>query len=152
MSTTSPMHYNVYRRTKSKAPLTIALATEQTPSGLAPDEVLLRVHTVSLNYRDVGILTGKYPAEVEDGGIPCSDYAAEVVSTGSSVTGFAVGDRVTQVFDLNNLTWDEDLPLRALGGDVPGVLREYNVSRERYLVKLPHHLSWEEACSGSRRQ
>jgi hypothetical protein len=32
----------------------------------------------------------------------------------------------------------------ALGGNGPGVLREFAVFEDKFLVKLPQHLSWEE--------
>jgi NADPH:quinone reductase-like Zn-dependent oxidoreductase len=38
----------------------------------------------------------------------------------------------------------EDGPWRAVGGPVDGVLREYAVFDQKYLVHLPEHLSWEE--------
>ncbi|KAK1981518.1 alcohol dehydrogenase [Colletotrichum cereale] len=144
----------VFRRTDGDLPRTIEQATEAVPAPdeLGPRDVLIKIHAVSLNFRDVGMLHGRYPVEVEERGIPCSDCAAEVIAVGPSVQGFVIGDRVAPIFDLNNLTGDEDQPMRALGGDVPGVLREYAVFDERFLVQLPKYLTWEEAstltCAG----
>ncbi|KAK4973145.1 hypothetical protein LTR42_006439 [Elasticomyces elasticus] len=39
--------------------------------------------------------------------------------------------------------------MKALGGDVDGVLREYAVFNEEVLVQLPKYLSWEEVCRHS---
>lgn len=109
-------------------------------------DVLIRIHVVSLNYRDVAMLQeGKYPAPVKDGGISASDCAAEVVSIGSSVSKFALGDHVAPTIDLVVLTSEErDMRSVALGGIGPGTLREYAIFEEKVLVKLPAHLSWEE--------
>jgi NADPH:quinone reductase-like Zn-dependent oxidoreductase len=60
------------------------------------------------------------------------------------VKGFAIGDHVSVIFDLNNLTGHEDGPSSALGGDAAGVLREYAIYEDKHLVQLPKSLSWEE--------
>ncbi|KZL74892.1 alcohol dehydrogenase [Colletotrichum incanum] len=146
---TSPTTSLVFRRTDGDLPRTIEQSTEALP---APDElgyrdVLVKIHAVSLNFRDVAMLNGRYPVEVEQRGVPCSDCAAEVIAVGSAVKNLVVGDRVAPVFDLSNLIGDEDKPMQALGGDVPGVLREYAVFDEEVLVHLPKHLTWEEAAT-----
>jgi NADPH:quinone reductase-like Zn-dependent oxidoreductase len=121
------------------------MVEEKLPSSLQPSQVLIRIHAVSLNYRDVAMMNGKYPVQVMDRGIPASDCAAEVVTVGSEVKDFRAGDRVTVIFDLNNLTGTED-ETKVLGGDVDGVLRQYAVFDQSALVHLPKHLSWEEVC------
>ncbi|GKT51469.1 zinc-type alcohol dehydrogenase-like protein [Colletotrichum spaethianum] len=146
---THPTTSLVFRRTDGDLPRTIEQSTEALP---APDElgsrdVLIKIHAVSLNFRDVAMLNGRYPVEVQQYGIPCSDCAAEVIAVGPAVQDFVVGDRVAPIFDLNNLTGHEDKPMRALGGDHPGVLREYAVFDEEVLVHLPKHLTWEEAAT-----
>ncbi|KAL2130449.1 hypothetical protein VTI74DRAFT_6378 [Chaetomium olivicolor] len=93
------------------------------------------------------MLNGQYPVEVEDRGIPCSDAAAEVVAIGDAVKDFAIGDHVSVIFDLHNLSGYDDAPSRALGGDVDGVLREYAIYEDKHLVLFPKHLSWEEAAT-----
>ncbi|KAI1809564.1 NAD(P)-binding protein [Poronia punctata] len=142
-----PDTHKVYRRTSGPLPRTIEVSTEPVPKDLGPKDVLIKVHTVSLNFRDVGMLVGRYPIEVEERGIPCSDAAAEVVATGSAVTQVGVGDHVSVIFDLNNLVGGEDAPMFALGGDFAGVLREYAVYEEKHLVPLPKYLNWEEAAT-----
>jgi hypothetical protein len=88
---------------------------------------------------------GKYPVPVEAGGICASDAAGEVVALGSEVIKFKIGDRVAPTIDLEALTSDDrDIDSTVLGGNGPGVLTEYTVFEEQYLVKLPDHLSWEE--------
>jgi len=146
-----PKTYRAVRRsagTPSETnPLPLEITTEPTlpPSGLAANQVLIRIHAVSLNYRDVIIPRGTYPGGVLDRGIVASDCAGEVVLVGDAVTRVSVGDRVCPTFDLANL--DGTIVGEgndALGGDVDGVLREWAVYGEEVLVKLPAHLSWEE--------
>ncbi|PPJ56256.1 hypothetical protein CBER1_06355 [Cercospora berteroae] len=147
-----PTTYRAFRRTEGDLPHTVKLSEEKLPQTIEPHDVLIKFHAVSLNYRDVAMLNGKYPVEVEDRGIPASDCAAEVVAVGSDVTNFKKGDHVAPIFNLSSLTGHEDDGGKALGGDVPGVLREYAVFDESVLVHLPSHLSWEEAstlaCAG----
>ncbi|KAL3490676.1 alcohol dehydrogenase [Aspergillus germanicus] len=144
-----PQSYKAFRRTADGS--TVEMVEENLPSSLQPTQVLIRIHAVSLNYRDVAMMNGMYPAQVIDRGIPASDCAAEVVTVGSDVKDFRVGDHVTVIFDLNNLTGTED-EMKALGGDVDGVLRQYAVFDQSVLIHLPKHLSWEEAacitCAG----
>lgn len=119
-----------------------------TPSP-GPGEVLVRVHAVSLNYRDLLIVKGLYNPRIPLPLIPCSDAAGEVVETGAGVTRWKAGDRVSTVFHQH---WIEG-PLTAaklksaLGGDLPGVLAEYLVLSEQGLVASPEHLSDEEAAT-----
>ncbi|KAF5659970.1 hypothetical protein FCIRC_12285 [Fusarium circinatum] len=93
------------------------------------------------------MLNGRYPVEVEEQGIPCSDAAAEVVAFGSAVKDFSTGDHVSVIFDLNNMTGYDDKSSCALGGDTAGVLREYAIYEDKYLVQLPKYLPWEEAAT-----
>lgn len=146
---TTPEIYSAFRRTAGESPGIIEPSSEKLPGQLAPNEVLIKIHAVSLNFRDVAMVHGLYPVEVEKRGIPCSDCAAEVIAAGSAVKQFAIGDHVSPIFDLNNFTGDENTPSRALGGEAPGVLREYAVFEDKFLVQLPKHLSWEEVSYGS---
>lgn len=128
-------------------PLTIEKALEKGPAGLQPDDVLIRIHAVSLNFRDVGMLNGRYPVEVEERGIPASDCGSEVIAVGSGVQDFKIGDHVAPIFNLSNITGEENDSMKALGGDTAGVLREFAVFEQKHLVHLPQYVSWEEVCS-----
>ncbi|KAJ5301581.1 hypothetical protein PENANT_c002G10727 [Penicillium antarcticum] len=147
-----PQTYKAFRHSKGNTPTTLEMVTEELPSSLKPTEVLIRIHAVSLNYRDAAIMHGKYPAGVTEQGIPTSDCAAEVIKIGSEVDDFQIGDRVAPIFDLNNIDGTEEEKV-ILGGDVDGVLREYAVFDRNVLFHLPKHLSWEEAacitCAGT---
>lgn len=136
-----PDSYKAFRRTADGS--SVEMTEEKLPSSLQSNHVLIRIHAVSLNYRDVAMMHGKYPVQVIDRGIPASDCAAEVITVGSDVKDFSPGDRVAPLFDLNTVTGLED-NMQVLGGDVDGVLRQYAVFDQKVLVHLPKHLSWEE--------
>lgn len=62
------------------------------------------------------------------------------------MTQFKIGDRVSPILDLKNLTGHEQ-EREWLGGEVDGVLSTHIFFHEEKLVKLPEHLSWAEgAC------
>jgi NADPH:quinone reductase-like Zn-dependent oxidoreductase len=112
-------------------------------------QVVIKVHAVSLNYRDLLVTTGKYNPRLALPRIPCSDGAGEIVALGEDVTRWKVGQRVTGIFMQN---WIEGPPNAtkqrgALGGDIDGMLAEYVVLAECGLVEIPPHLSWEEAAT-----
>lgn len=139
-----PASYNAFRRAPGENSEKIVLSVEKTPS-LAPNDVLIKVRAVSLNYRDVGMLHGKYPVPVKDQGIPASDCAGEVVALGSAVQGLSIGDRVSPIFDLKYIEdVDPQNENAQLGGTIDGVLQQYAVFDKNVLVHVPHHLSWEE--------
>jgi NADPH:quinone reductase-like Zn-dependent oxidoreductase len=144
-----PKSYRAWRRSTTYYPRTLVLCTETLPDNLGAKDILIRIHAVSLNYRDVAMLReGGYPLEVEKGGVSGSDCAAEVVAIGRDVTIFAMGDRVAPTIDLLGLTGEErEMEEISLGGNGPGTMREYAVFDEKTLVKLPEHLSWEEVYS-----
>lgn len=56
----------------------------------AKHEILIKVHAVSLNFRDIAIATSQYPFPVKDSVVPCSDAAGEVVQIGEGVKGVAI--------------------------------------------------------------
>ena len=140
-----------FRRSKGDYPRSIVPSTETLPQTLNPKDVVIRVHAVSLNHRDIAMLKeGKYPSTYIPDGIPTSDFAGEIVAVGNKVQKFGVGDRVVPTIDFNSLTGEERNPQIAVpGGDIEGFLSEYVVLNENVLSKFPKHLSWEEVCSKS---
>jgi NADPH:quinone reductase-like Zn-dependent oxidoreductase len=114
-----------------------------------PGEVLVGVCAISLNYRDLLVIKGKYNPRMKLPRIPCSDGAGEVMEVGQGVTAWKRGDRVAGIFMQNWL----DGPLTAarskgaLGGDVDGMLTDYVVLKETGLVGIPEHLSYQEAST-----
>ena len=65
-----------------------------------PGQVLIRVRAVSLNFRDLLTVDGKYNPKQKLPLIPCSDGAGEVVAVGDGVTRAKPGDRVCGIFAL----------------------------------------------------
>ena len=124
-------------------------STEQPEPAVTPGMVLIRVHAVSLNYRDLLVAQGQYNPKMQLPRIPCSDGAGEVIAVGDGVRRVKVGDRVCGIFMQRWL----DGPLTAekskaaLGGDVDGMLAEYVLLSEDGVVRFPEHLSCEEAAT-----
>ncbi|KAJ3542973.1 hypothetical protein NM208_g3814 [Fusarium decemcellulare] len=114
----------------------LTVCTEGVPEPAA-HEVLIRIRTVALNYRDFVVATGKYPFPVKDNVVPGSDLAGDVVRTGNLVEGFSEGDRVIASFDLNALYGAVPDWHHSLGGCYDGVLREYITLPSSALVKIP---------------
>lgn len=139
-----PTTYSAFRRTTGDLPNTIEPSKETLPKVLGKHDVLIKTRAVSLNYRDVGILIGNYPAPTKQGGIPTSDAAGEVISVGSDVSGFAAGDRVAPITGVGKYEGPDDVDAAPLGTAADGVLGEYGVFNYRHLVHLPKHMSWEE--------
>lgn len=132
--------------TEGLASLNVASLPDPSPKH---GEVLVRIRAVSLNYRDymnvMGIrgVTGPIPR------IPCSDGAGEVVSIGPGVSEWRSGDRVVCPF---MPTWLDGgftayHSSQALGGAVNGLLCEYACIPATSLLRIPEHLSFEEAAS-----
>jgi NADPH:quinone reductase-like Zn-dependent oxidoreductase len=112
-------------------------------------EVLVRVHAVSLNYRDLLNLQAARPGGLPLPFVPCSDGAGEVVAVGSEVTLWKPGDRVAGIFFRDWVSGSFELAYHktALGGSAPGMLAEQVVLPEHALVRVPEHLSDAEAAS-----
>jgi NADPH:quinone reductase-like Zn-dependent oxidoreductase len=114
-----------------------------------PHEVLLRVHAVSLNYREVSILKwGRYPLPVKPDVVGMCDGAGEVVALGAGVTRVKAGDRAIASIFPRWMDGPFSLERSAqLGGTLDGMLTEYAVLHEDALVAIPGHLSFEEAAT-----
>ena len=139
-----PEAYSAFRRTTGDLPNTIEPSKETLPKELGNHDVLIKIHAVSLNYRDVGILIGNYPAPTKKGGIPTSDAAGEVIAIGVHVNSFKVGDRVAPITGVGKYESTADVDAAPLGTAADGVLGEYAVFKHWHLVQLPKHMSYEE--------
>ncbi|KAL4901989.1 hypothetical protein BDW74DRAFT_181146 [Aspergillus multicolor] len=100
-------------------------------------EILVKVHAVSINYRDIGVATSGYPFPVKDNVVPCSDAAGVVVEVGEGVKGLEKGDRVIGTFDPTNIFGQQEDWNNGHGGPVDGVLREYFTIPGVAAVKVP---------------
>lgn len=120
------------------------------PGAPPPGQVLVRVRAASLNYRDLMVAQGVYNPKQTLPLIPLSDGAGEVVAVGDGVTAFRAGDRVAGTFvqdwtggEFRSEHWSRS----TLGSPLPGMLREFALLPERGLVRIPDHLSFEEAAT-----
>ncbi len=124
---------------------TVLAMTERPRPAPAADEVLVRMRAASLNFRD--LLIGRAPRNAPL--IPLCDGAGEVVETGAAVRSIKAGDRVAGTYFQDWLSG----PLTAnafrtvLGQTVDGVLAEYVALKEHGVVRVPGHLSFEEAAA-----
>lgn len=114
-----------------------------------PGQVLIRVRAVSLNYRDLLVVQGRYDPHLPLPRIPCSDGAGEVLAVGPGVERVRPGDRVVGMFLQG---WQEGAltaakARTALGGDLDGMLAEQVVLSAEGVSKFPDYLSDEEAAT-----
>jgi len=114
-----------------------------------PGDVLVKLHAVSLNFRDLLVVQGKYNPRMKLPRVPISDGAGEVTAVGEGVTAWKPGDRVVVPF---MPAWEKG-PLSAtasasaLGGDVDGLLREFAIIPAEALLPIPPHLGFEQAAT-----
>lgn len=117
-------------------------------------ELLIKVHAVSLNYRDIAMVKGRYPRPHKKGLIPTSDGAGEVIATGAAVTAFKAGDRVIGTF---HPRWfagplHATIAQEAYGDQNDGWLTQAKVVSQEAVVRIPDTITYEEAstlpCAG----
>lgn len=113
-------------------------------------EVRIRIHAVSLNYRDQFVLKNAHSLWRFPGRdlVPVSDGAGEIDAIGAGVETWAVGDRVTGLY----FPWLRGVPEKALGFglgsvDEDGVLSEYVVLPVDRVVRAPASLDYVEAAT-----
>lgn len=115
-----------------------------------PGQVLVNVKAASLNYRDLLTIQGFYNPKQKLPLVPCSDGAGEVAAIGDGVTRVKIGDRVAGCFAQG---WIAGPPTRekllntTLGGPLDGMLAEQVVLHENGVVRIPEHLTNEEAAT-----
>jgi NADPH:quinone reductase-like Zn-dependent oxidoreductase len=121
---------------------------DREPPVAGPHDIVVHVRAASLNKRDLFILHGTYPVPARLGVVPLSDGAGEVISVGERVTRFRPGDRVAGNYFARWKTGPIDLDVfDQLGCTLDGMLTERAVLDEQWAVKVPDHLSWEEAAT-----
>lgn len=114
-----------------------------------PGQVLVAIKAVSLNFRDLAVVTGRYPRNVSQPTIIASDGCGEVISTGDGVAAFKTGDRVAGSFFQKWITgpFAREYGASALGGGIDGVLTQYRVFDQEGLLRLPEYLSFAEGAT-----
>ena len=118
-------------------------------------EVQVAMRAWSLNFRDLGVASGRYfGGPIARDTVPLSDGAGEVAAVGDGVRLWRVGDRVASTFFQNwqGGPFHAGVPATALGGALDGMLAERVTLPEDGMVRIPDHLSFEEAaclpCAG----
>ncbi len=126
--------------------LTLAERPDPKPG---PGQVLLKMRVCSLNYRDLMMVKGIYNPKVRLPFVPLSDGVGAVAAVGDGVSRVKVGDRVAGIFMQKWLGGDVTVEYAksALGGGGPGMLAEYVVLDQDGVVRVPEHLSDEEAAT-----
>jgi len=118
------------------------------------DQVLVKFEAASVNYRDFMIAEGMFAPPEDLPLIPLSDGSGRVVAVGQNVSSLQVGDLVTPLFFPQWLSGDALGAERSIstGLEAPGCLREFGAFDESAVVKVPDHLSAEQAacfpCAG----
>lgn len=117
--------------------------------GPAAEQILVRLHAASLNYRDVLIVEGSYNPRLPMPRILGSDGAGEVIAVGSAVDRFRVGDRVIGCFMQK---WVDgpltDTAARStLGADRDGTFAQYVLLEQTGAVPLP--ADWDYASAAT---
>ncbi|PYI13079.1 putative alcohol dehydrogenase [Aspergillus japonicus CBS 114.51] len=126
-------------------------APQPTPG---PNEVLVEIHAVSLNYRDIEVTKGEYNhhksvTQETPATVPCSDMSGVVTQVGPSVSRWRVGDRVLSTFLPDHLTGQvtPQMLARGMGHPLPGVLATHRVFPEQALVKAPAYMQDAEGAT-----
>jgi len=117
---------------------------------LLPNEILIQIKAVSLNYRDLLVIKGVDKWKPPIGRIPVSDGVGIVVETGNQVTEVAVNDRVAGLFFPNWMDGklSSEKLVNSLGGNAnDGMLQEYVILKENEVIKVPDYLTNEEAAT-----
>ena len=116
----------------------------------AHGQVLIRVHAVSLNFRDVLLANKSYGFPVRDPDvIAVSDGAGEIVAVGEGVSRWKVGDRVAGIFVQNWIggRQPDDAFQHMLSGARDGMLAEFVVLDQEGIVAIPAHMSYRQAAT-----
>lgn len=104
MSTATELQRSKAVETAKAVRITTGFAIEQLSFDSLPvarpgvGQVLVKIRAVSLNFRDLLIVTGNYRPNLPRPLVIASDGAGEVIAAGDGVTQFKPGDRVAGSF------------------------------------------------------
>jgi NADPH:quinone reductase-like Zn-dependent oxidoreductase len=109
-----------------------------------PGQVVVRVEAVSLNYRDLRLLTS--PARAF---IPTCECAGEVVDVGAEVSAWRIGDRIVNSFyqGWRNGPFRGEYLNTVPGAGIDGALAEFAVFRADSVAAAPAHLTGAQAAT-----
>lgn len=138
----------IYRKNPNFYDLVQVPQVAPSQANLKPDECLVAIRAVSLNYRD-RIQWRNLAGRNVDGKVPASDGAGEILAVGEAVTQFQVGDRVAVNFFPTWKSGRFDLAYHQadLGGNLDGMLRDYAIFSQDSLVKTPSGWSFAQAAT-----
>jgi len=125
----------------------LELADLADPGTPGPKQIRVRIHASSLNYHDLGVVSGHMPSA--DRRIPMADGAGVIEAVGDEVTDFAVGDHVVSTFFP---TWLNGDPLNGdfstvPGDGVDGYAREWVVAEATAFTRAPKGWSHAQAAT-----
>jgi NADPH:quinone reductase-like Zn-dependent oxidoreductase len=138
-----------YQVTEEYSIASLALIEKDIPTP-KPDEVVVKMQAVSLNYRDLLVIKGVDSWKPPVGRVPVSDGVGIVVEVGKDVISVKKESRVAGLFLPH---WIEgkltaEKLLDPPGGRArDGFLQQYVVLREKQLIEVPSFLSNEEAAT-----
>lgn len=92
------------------------------------NEVLIRIHTTGINFRDSLIIEDKYQFKAKRPFSPCGEIAGEIVEIGRNIKNFAIGDRV-----YGEIIW--------------GGLAQFAIAEPTKIEKIPNGLDYENAIA-----
>ena len=123
---------------------TVELPDPGTPG---PGQIRVRIHASSLNFHDLGVVSGHMPSA--DRRIPMADGAGIIEAVGEGVSDFAVGDHVVSTFFP---TWLNGDPVNGdfstvPGDGVDGYAREWVVADATSFTRAPQGWSHAEAAT-----
>jgi NADPH:quinone reductase-like Zn-dependent oxidoreductase len=112
-------------------------------------QVLVAIKAVSLNFRDLAVVTGRYPRNTSQPTIIASDGCGEVIAVGDGVADLQTGDRVAGAFFQKWIAgpFAREYGASTLGGAIDGVLTQFRVFDREGLVRIPEHFSYPEGAT-----
>ena len=150
---TTEMNNRRYELVQQDGGYALTRADSETPVP-GPGEVLVRVRSVSLNRRDLGVRDLSYPVNGANHFTPLSDAAGDVLAVGKGVSAFKPGDRVMSTFFQAWPGGRLTLPavVSSLGAGGPGVFADHVILSEAGLLPIPEGWTYDEAaclpCAG----
>ena len=117
------------------------------PGAPGPGEIMVALKASSLNYHDYAVVVGMIPSQ--EGRIPMSDGAGEVIAIGDGVSEFAVGDRVVSLFfpDWNDGSPPQSAFQRVPGDGIDGYARQIVTALAGWFTRAPAGYSHAQAAT-----
>jgi NADPH:quinone reductase-like Zn-dependent oxidoreductase len=125
----------------------LTLEERRDPGEPGPGQIRVALHGSSLNFHDLGVVTGRMPTD--DGRIPLADGAGIVESVGAGVAEFVPGDLVVSCFFPD---WQSGPPVigdfsRTPGDGIDGFAREQVVLPATSFTRAPASYDAVEAAT-----